>query len=232
MDYSETSIIARIYTEQAGLQSYIAKGVRKKGARIKRNLFSPLTLVTLVANHKENDSLRVIREISCSLDLSNISANMNKTAIALYIGELLYRTVNQPLKDNLLFAFIEHSVEELENYSGAGLGSFPLLFTIGLSKHLGFTPHNNFSTLNPVFDMSEGHFRSSLPDHPYYFGEPLSAGFSEILNQNEYTGSKSSLNHAERNELLTMMLTYFRIHIPGFTGIKSIQILSDLLREA
>ncbi|NTW99752.1 MAG: DNA repair protein RecO, partial [Geobacteraceae bacterium] len=65
MDYSETSIIVRVYTEQLGLQSYIVKGVRKKGARLKRNLFSPLSVLKLVANHKEGEGLRVLREAAC-----------------------------------------------------------------------------------------------------------------------------------------------------------------------
>ncbi len=94
-DYSETSILARVYTEQLGLQTYIAKGVRKKGARIKRNLFAPLSLIQLTANHKEGEGLRVLRDASCEYQLNGIATDMAKTAVSIYISELLTRAISE-----------------------------------------------------------------------------------------------------------------------------------------
>ena len=45
--YSETSIIATIYTEVFGRQSYIIKGIRNKKSKIKANILQPLFLLNM-----------------------------------------------------------------------------------------------------------------------------------------------------------------------------------------
>jgi DNA repair protein RecO (recombination protein O) len=51
--YKESSIIAKIYTKEFGIQSYIENGVRSARAKNKIALFQPLTLLDLVIYHKE-----------------------------------------------------------------------------------------------------------------------------------------------------------------------------------
>ena len=47
--YSETSIIAKIFTKTFGVQSYLIKGVRNKKSKTPLNLFSPLTILNKVS---------------------------------------------------------------------------------------------------------------------------------------------------------------------------------------
>lgn len=230
MDYSETSIIARVYTEQLGLQSYIAKGVRKKGARIKHNLFSPLSLIRLVANHKEGEGLRVLRDVSCEFQLNGIATDMAKTAVSIYISELLSRSISAQMADTNLFDYIEDAVLSLDRATDS-IAGFPLAFTIGLTQFLGFDPHNNFSESETYFDMVEGNFSSDPPGHPYYFCSPLSDSFAEVLRTLNAGVANIKIDYSTRTELLSKMLGYFRIHIPAFGEMKSVQVLSDVLKD-
>ena len=230
MDYSETSIIARVYTEQLGLQTYIAKGVRKKGARIKRNLFAPLSIIQLVANHKEGEGMRVIRDASCEFQLNGIATDMAKTAVSIYISELLTRSVPSQMADPNLYEYIEDAVLNLDRAT-ASVSGFPLAFTIGLTQFLGFDPHNNFNTGNLYFDMEEGDFSPHPPGHPYYLSPPLSGNLSEVLTALNAGVESLKTDYATRSELLTKMLEYFRIHLPAFGEIKSVQVLSDVLKD-
>jgi DNA repair protein RecO (recombination protein O) len=230
IDYSETSIIAKVYTEQLGLQSYIAKGVRKKGARMKRNLFAPLSIIQLIANHKEGDGLRVMREASCEHQLNNIATDMAKTAVSIYISELLTRAIPSQMSDPNLFHFIEDAILELNACTGSVSG-FPLGFTVGLTQFMGLDPHNNFDAGNSYFDMIGGNFSPHPPDHAYYFSSPLSNNFSEILKVVNAGVISIKADYRTRIELLTRMLEYFRIHIPTFGEIKSVQVLSDVLKD-
>ena len=230
MDYSETSIIARIYTEQLGLQTYIAKGVRKKGSRIKRNLFSPLSIIQLVANHKEGEGMRVLRDASCEYQLNGIATDMSKTAVSIYISELLSRSVSAQMADPNLYGYIEDAILNLDRATES-IAGFPLSFTIGLTQFMGFDPHNNFSDGNTYFDMVEGYFCSHPPDHPYYLSSPLSNRLSEVLSALNAGVISIVADHATRSELLARMIEYFRIHIPTFGEIKSVQVLSDVLKD-
>ncbi len=230
IDYSETSIIARIYTEQLGLQTYIVKGVRKKGSRIKRNLFAPLSIIQLVANHKEGEGMRVMRDASCEYQLNGIATDMAKTAVSIYISELLTRSFSAQMADPLLYEFIEDAILNLDRATGAVAG-FPLSFTIGLTQFMGFDPHNNFSNNETYFDMEEGNFCSHPPGHPYYLSPPLSNQLSEVLTALNAGLISIVADHSTRSELLSKMLEYYRIHIPSFGEIKSVQVLSDVLRD-
>lgn len=230
MDYSETSIIARVFTEQLGLQTYIAKGVRKKGSRIKRNLFAPLSLIQLVANHKEGEGMRVIRDASCEFQLNVIATDMAKTAVSIYISELLSHSVSAQMADPNLYAYIEDAILNLDRATGSVAG-FPLAFTVGLTQFLGFDPHNNFSENDTFFDMEEGHFCPHPPGHPYYLSSPLSNSLSEVLTTLNAGVTAIRLNPLVRNELLSALLEYFRIHISGFSAIKSVRVLSDVLND-
>jgi len=230
MDYSETSIIARIYTEQLGLQSYIVKGVRKKGARIKRNLFAPLSIIQLIANHKEGEGLRVMRDASCEHQLNAIATDMAKTAVSIYMSELLSRTITAQMADPNLYYFIEKAVLNLDN-TNESIAGFPLAFTIGLTRFLGFDPLNDFSPENNYFDMTGGNFCAHPPGHPYYFSSPLSDAFSEILSAIDAGIFSIKTDYKTRSELLLRMLEYIRIHIPAFGEMKSVQVLSDVLKD-
>jgi len=230
MDYSETSIIARVYTEQLGLQSYIVKGVRKKGARIKQNLFAPLSIIQVVANHKEGEGLRIIRDASCEYHLNGIASDMGKTAVGIFISELLSRAISAQMADKNLYAFIEQSILNLNDTTGP-ISGFPLAFTIGLTRLLGFGPLNNFSNSSTFFDMMGGNFCPLPAGHPYYLSSPLSDNLSEVLTALNAGVSYLIVSNEIRNQLLAKMLVYFRLHIPAFGEVKSVNILSDVLRD-
>jgi DNA repair protein RecO (recombination protein O) len=227
-DYSETSIIVKIYTEQFGLQSYIAKGVRKKGARIKRNLFGPLSLVELQAYRKENSGLQTIRDIFCFHQLNDIAADISRSSVALFINELLYRSISGEMADKNLFGFISETAVHLDQ-TRDNLGSYPLLFTIQLAHYLGIEPQNNFSSECNVFDLQEGIFSHQVPPHANYLQLPLSGILSEILEVKP--GSSINVDAQTRSVLLEKLLEYFRLHIPSFGSMKSQAVLNIVLRD-
>ncbi len=67
--YGETSLIATLYTELFGIQSYLVSGVRtstRKGPG-KANLFQPAAILDLVVYHNELKHLQRIREMKWAL---------------------------------------------------------------------------------------------------------------------------------------------------------------------
>jgi len=126
--------------------------------------------------------------------------------------------------------FIEDAILNLDRATES-ISGFPLAFTIGLTQFLGFDPHNNFDAGTAYFDMVEGNFCSLPPEHPYYFYTPLSKNLSDVLTV-LYSGQmRIVLPNAIRNELLAKMLEYIKIHIPAIGEIKSVQVLSDVMRD-
>jgi len=86
--YSESSIITKIYTEAFGIQSFLVRGVRKKGSKIKAGLFQTLSLVDLVVYFKEKSNIQNLKEIKSALPQTSIPFNIKKSTIAIFLKEL------------------------------------------------------------------------------------------------------------------------------------------------
>ncbi len=229
-DYSETSIISKIYTRQLGLQSYIVKGVRKKGARLKRNLFSPLSLLSMVVSHKEGEGLKTLKEGSCYYQFSRLTTDISKISVSLYLSELLTRSISSAMHDPDLYDFIEDTIINLDS-TKENISGLPLMFAIRLSEFHGLSPLNNYDKNHPYFDLAEGKFVNELPIHNHFIDIDLSKVFSEILHTIDSGIQYLLLPYKTRVELLEKLHEYYRLHIPQFGEIKSVQVLTDILRD-
>lgn len=228
LNYSETSIIAKIYTERFGLQSFLVKGVRQKKSRLRMNLFGPLSLVDLVMVYKEKATLHHLRDISSAYPFSGISSDIRRTSLAIFINELLYKSIQGEEPDTALFEYIVDIVKYLDSISGH-LGSFHLCVAMELTHFLGFRPHDNFSAANRFFDLQEGAFTSSIPPHPYFLDENFSQYWHELLTQSAFKPFTEEWSSALRNTLLTKILDYYRLHLPNFREMKSPEVLKEVL---
>ena len=63
-EYSESSVIAKVFTRQLGVRSYILKGVRKGGSRTKRNLLQPLSYLDMVVYANPKTTLNYVKELA------------------------------------------------------------------------------------------------------------------------------------------------------------------------
>jgi len=184
LKYSETSVIAKIYTELFGLQSYLINGVRSKKATIKANILQPLSLVDMVVYHKEKSRLQRIREVSGNPPFSSIPYDIAKSSIALFIAEILYKSIREEEANTNLFEFLFHSIHILDLTAG-NCANFHLLFMLQLTKHLGFYPNGKYSDKFNFFDLREGVFLERQPEHPHFIPPPLGA-YLNLLSETSF----------------------------------------------
>ena len=224
-EYGETSLVAQIYTELFGIQSYIINSVRKKHARVHSNIFQPLTPVDLVVYHKERPGLQRISDIRPNPPLSNIPFDVSKSSMIFFLDEVLLKSLREEEANQALFDFIFISVMWLDGPHLSG-NDFHLLFLMQLSRHLGFFPQNNYDDEHKIFNLREGLFQSSYPNHPNFISAPFSFYFSKLINA-DYSFSLNILS-SERRTLVSFMLEYFALHIEGFGNVKSNKVLEQV----
>lgn len=225
MNYSETSIIARIYTERFGMQSYILKGVRKSHAQLKANQLEHLSLLDLVVYHSEKSDLQQIKEFKPAYVFQQLLFDVRKSSITLFINEIFNASVREEESNPALFHFFFESVKWLDNATES-FSDFHLYFLIQLTHYLGFFPQNNFSGTNNVFNLKEGKFQATVPIHKNYLTLPLSEDFFHLITM---PLRELRFTHPVRTALLNHMIEYFRIHLPGFKEIKSLSVLHTVL---
>src|SRR5687768_783855 len=88
-NYSDTSIIVKIYTEQFGIQSYLIKGAKRKNAPIRANSFFPLSLLELIVYKKEKRQLQILKEVRVETPFSSIPNEPAKTSLVFFLNEVL-----------------------------------------------------------------------------------------------------------------------------------------------
>jgi len=206
--FGETSIIANIFTEQFGLQSYMIKGVRTSSRKSKIALFQPLTLLDMVVYHKENAGIMHIKEVRCFHPYQFINADVRKAAIAMFINEVLNKSVKEQSHAQDIFNFIAEALIYLDTLDHPE--NFHLIFLIGLSKHLGFGPHLASEVLGGrMVDDDEELALNKFLTLDYHIEIPLT--------------------YEQRKNILAVLLRFYQTHSDGFGEMKSVAILKEVL---
>ena len=224
--YSETSIITKIYTEEFGLLSFLVRGVRKRKARIPASFFQAFTLLQLDINYKSKSNLQNIREVNLEERTDELHSDVFKTTIAIFLSELIYKSLEEDQQDKALFEFIHLSISFL-NTTESSSTNFHLIFLLQLSKYLGFYPSSTFSADQKYFNMESGLFEVS-PYHDLFLNEELSGLLKQLMNQSYITGNQLKLTGKQRRYLLDELIRFYQLHLPGLGNISSKKVLESV----
>lgn len=230
--YGDTSVIVTIFTELFGIQTYIINGVRtssKKGAG-KANLFQPAALLDLVVYHNELKNIQRIREFKWSTLYKNIFFNIIKNAVALFMVELLQKTLKQPESNPDLFYFIEDAFTHLDDAEEQVLANYPLFFALHLATFYGFQFSDRYTEANSFLDLQEGQFVADRPTHSWYLQHPYSQITSQLLKAMQpHELNEIKLNHETRRILLQAYQTFYMLHIQDFGNMKTLPVLQEVI---
>ena len=205
--YSESSVVVQVFTEKFGLQSYLINGVKKPKSKIKLNMLQPLHLLEMVVYHKASGSLQRISEIRNQPVLQFIPYDIIKSSIALFINEVLYKSLKLHFEDEPLFNFIFKGVELLDK-SQEGLGNFHICFLLRLSKYLGFYPDRTLEKEARFFDLKEGVYTLHQPLHLFIIDESLIKDFRSLISSSFENLAQLSISSSNRRSLLSKILDY------------------------
>lgn len=230
--YGETSIIATIYTELFGVQSYIVKGVRQssKKSQGKANFFQPAAVLEMQAYHNDLKNLQFIKEFQWAYLHQTIFFDVVRNAVAMYIIELLQQSVRQPETNASLYYLIEETLQQIDTGSATLVSNMPLYFTLQLGAQLGFEIQGNCTKTTPILDLQEGNFVKQQPNHVYFIDGRLAKTISILQSITSYNELNNiTLNRETRRNLLTYLQQYIALHVQNFGEIKSKMVLQEVL---
>lgn len=230
--YGETSIIAGIYTELFGMQSYLVNGVRttsKRGAG-RGNLFQPGAILELIVYHNDLKNLQRIKEFKWAHIYDQIFFNVFKNSVALFMIELLQRTLKQPEPNPDLFHFIEDAFLHLDHANNIEVANFPLYFALHLGGFYGFKIIDKYSEEKSILDLKEGEFVEKRPMHSWFLETGYSQNISTLLKVMQPSElSEIKLNKETRRILLHSLETFYALHIQDFGTLKTLPVLEAVL---
>ena len=230
LKYGDTSIIVSIYTETFGIQSYLVNGIRTTGKNSSGNaIFQPSSLLDLNVYHSDLKNLQRIKDYKWSFLYDHVLTDVTKNAVAMYMVELMQKSLKQPETNTDLFHFCEDAFIFLDKSNAAVTANFPLYFCIHLAYFFGFRMNDNYSEKNSILDLQEGVFANAAPSHGYILDGANSYAVSQILKaQKPGDLEEIKLNKLIRAEVLNYLQYYFAFHIQDFGVMKTLPVLQTL----
>jgi len=228
--YGETSVIASIFTELFGIQSYLVNGVRTSGKTGNAHFFQPSSILEMQVYHNELKNLQRIKDLKWSVLYKNILSDVIKNSVALYLVELLQKSLKQPETNEELFHFCEEAFLQLDIAGEEVTANFPIYFSLQLASFLGFRLQDNYSEVKNVFNLQEGNFSAENPTSPNQLSAEISFHIFQLLKLSHPQDlMEIKLNRNIRKEILKSLESYYSWHVPEFGSMKTLAILSEII---
>ena len=226
--YADTSMIADLYTRESGRTSFVVRLPRTRKAAVKPVLFQPLALVELVADFRPTATIYRVREAKSAYPFASLPYDPCKSAIALFLAEFLCRAVREEAENHPLYAYLWHSIVWLDECR-EGFANFHLVFLMGLTRFLGLAPNLEGYRAGDYFDLQNACFTSLRPQgHSHYIGPEEAARLLSLTRMNYATMHLFGMNRMERARCLDIINEYYRLHLPDFPELKSLDVLKAL----
>ena len=172
-------------------------------------LFQPLTLLDLVVYHREHANINRIKEVKCFHPYHTIQSDIVKSTVAMFVGEVLYKTTRIESHPQPLGEFIITSLITLDTLT-SNAENFHLLFLLKLSRFLGFGAQSANEILG------------------WRVTDPLIEDLLEKMLRADYT-TPLVLTNVQRREVLDLLIKYWNDHTGMLGDMKSIQVLREIL---
>lgn len=200
--YGDSSLIVHGYTGSGGRESFLFRG---KG----KSMIHPLCIIEYTASENRKGTLQYLKEFSPKYHLDSIRSDVRKSSIAIFISEVLYRSLLLSERDPDLFSFLEDAIVRLNEVRG-NFANFHLWFLVNYAAHLGFSPKAGFEGEYNPFSVKE----ISLAE--------------KFMNESFEDALATPMTGEERSAFLDPFIKYIGYHLGIRLNIKSINVLHSL----
>lgn len=218
--YADSSVVAKVFTRQLGVRSYIIKGVRSRNGRVKQNMLQPLSSLDMVVYDNHRTNLNHIRELSPRHRQSEPDAVTN--AMRFFMTEVLYRALREEEPMQELWDYVENL--DCSTTPQTINASMPVMFLLRVAHYMGIEPLDNHNNREQYFDLQEGRYVATPSEYT------LPAHLSTLLHRYLSSADIDTPTLRERTDLLNALIAYFQLHLTGFHNFTSHEILHQVLR--
>ncbi len=207
--YGESSLIVHAYSQTDGRAGYMIKGAfGKKNQHLSASIH-PLNIIDYQISPNNKASLALLKEFSSVRTLSDLRFDLKKNSIAIFICELLYRSLRENIQDPILFNFLESAIITLNDHTG-DYSNFHLWFCIRFASVLGFNLSEEFSDEYNPFNTQQ-------------------LEIIKLLNHRNFDDCKHfEYNGSLRKDFLDSIIRYLEFHLNIKLKINSLPILHSI----
>ena len=225
--YGDSKMIVDMFTRAHGRMSFVVTMPKSARSKIRKQFFQPLSMLSLEYDYRPKEQLQKIKEVTILHPYSSLPFDMDKLTVGMFISEFLYHSLYGEQSNEQMFDYISDSLQWFDS-SPSPAANFHLVFMMRLSRFLGFYPNLDDYVPGCVFDLRNGCFSSLSPLHSDYLSSAEASLMSLMMRMNYPSMHLFKFTRAQRNRLLDVIVQYYRLHIPGFPDMKSLEVLRNL----
>jgi DNA repair protein RecO (recombination protein O) len=225
--YSDSALIARLFTRECGLVGVIVRGGNSKRSN-KRRLLAPFSLLHANLSAKSGRDLMSLTDLALELPLPHIHSQLAKSSLVMFLSEVLLKTLEEHYVNHALFDFVWDAIQALDQVDKTS--NFHLWFLIKLSEFYGFAPHPSERTSAVYFDLVSGEFCDRFREKETA-NVATSALLATIAGMKFDRAIDLKISNSERKALLDALISYYGFQISGLKEINSHHILETVLND-
>jgi DNA repair protein RecO (recombination protein O) len=173
--------------------------------------------------------LQKLNDVRLLTPFASIPFEPDKLAISLFVAEFLYYALRSEQRNELLYDYLEYSIMWLDGQQ-VNFANFHIVFLLRLTRFLGFYPNMDDYEDGDYFDLRESEFMRNPPVHRDFL-HPEEAQKVQLMMRMDFpTMHLFRMSHNDRNRLLEISIKYYRLHLPDFPEMKSIEVLQALYK--
>ncbi len=221
--------IVTVYTSANGRLSYVMRVPRSRKSSVSMSLLQPLSLVQIVGDVRPGTSLQHITSMSSVCPYRSIPSNPYKSAMTLFLQEFLTRSIREEGQPNsALYSFITTSMRWLDAAEDR-YSNFHIAFMLRISSFLGLQPNTSNYVRGYCFDLQEARYvPSPVQADAYCLTGAEAAAVGTLMRMNLSNMHRFMLSRQQRRRILSVVNDYYRLHIPDFPELRSLQVLHEV----
>jgi DNA repair protein RecO (recombination protein O) len=196
-------------------------------AKNKVSALHPLALLSMDIYAKANRDLQLVKEFKTMDPLHQLRMDFRKSAIGLFLGEVLHKSLGEESSHPELFEFLYAMIQVLE-LKEKGLGHFHLYFLLQYTRFLGFYPDVIRYEAGNYVDLRSGSFSKLKPVHDDFLAPDEAESWINLAKFSPDQHEEIRLAAHERNRLLQQTMRYLQLHVHGLSTINSLEVLRDV----
>ncbi len=192
-----------------------------------KQLFLPLTLLEVVFTPRANKQLQTFTDVRLAHPYVSVPFDGVKLSLSLFLAEFLKCASRSEQRNESLYDFVETSMLWLDNASDH-LANFHLVFMMHLTRFIGFYPNLDGDNAGAWFDMRAGEFSPVRPRHSDYVSRDEARAIPLLMRMRYDTMRLFRMTRVERQRCVELILYYYRLHVPNFPELRSLEVLQTL----
>ncbi|MBR6345971.1 MAG: DNA repair protein RecO C-terminal domain-containing protein [Bacteroidales bacterium] len=200
--FGEKSAVVHTICREYGRRGFLVN-VGKGGAKSK---LQPLSVIQGEASVNSKSALWRLGAIDPEYHLTGLRTSMSKNAIAVFISEVLFRTVREGAADPAFYDWCLSAVLTLDALEGE-YASYHIRFLLELAVQLGFSPDE--VSLSP-------------------FAEENLSKITSFLRLPLAEALMLPMSGAERTAIASSILRYLEYHTESAINIRSLGVLHEI----